>query len=172
MIINKLIKHILSICFYQKTKKLVLTCLHNFGSLFRLGITIITLFIVGMIFVVTTAHFPFTIECSGGIHYFEVSPNTYYYANIEVPYKYLYMFHKHRRFNISFEGFRENEIVVATTDGYDDTVITKDGEDYFVAYARISNPRVYGHKIQSNQKFKAVTVVSDKTLLNLIFHGD
>ena len=56
--------------------------------------------------------------------------------------------------------------------GFDDTVITKDGENYFVAYARISNPRVYGHKIQPNQKFKAVTVVSDKTLLNLIFHGD
>ena len=104
------------------------------------------------------------------IHYFEVSPNTYYYANIEVPYKYL--FHEHRRFNISFEGFRENETVIATTDSFDDRVITKDGENYFVAYARISNPRAYGHKIQSNQKFKAVTVVSDKTLLNLIFHGD
>ena len=52
------------------------------------------------------------------------------------------------------------------------TVITKDGENYFVAYARITNPRMYGHKIQPNQKFKAVTVVSDKTLLNLIFHGD
>ena len=125
-----------------------------------------------MIFVVTTAHFPFTIECSGGIHYFEISPNTYYYANIEVPYKYLYMFHEHRRFNISFEGFRENETVIATTDSFDDRVITKDGENYFVAFARISNPRVYGHKIQPNQKFKAVTVVSDKTLLNLIFHGD
>ena len=84
----------------------------------------------------------------------------------------MYLFHKHRRFNISFEGFRENEIVLATTDGYDDAVITKDGENYFVAYARITNPRVYGHKIQPNQKFKAVTVVSDKTLLNLIFHGD
>ncbi|MDY0154345.1 MAG: hypothetical protein RBR72_07225, partial [Prevotella sp.] len=86
--------------------------------LISLGITIVTFFIAGMIWVVTTVHFPFTIECSGGIHYFEISPNTYYYANIEVPYKYLYMFHEHRRFNISFEGFRENEIVVATTDGY------------------------------------------------------
>ena len=140
--------------------------------LISIGITIVSLFIAGMIWVVTTVHFPFTIECSGGIHYFEISPNTYYYANIEVPYRYLYLFHKHRRFNISFEGFRENEIVVATTDGYDDAVITKDGENYFVAYARITNPRVYGHKIQPNQKFKAVTVVSDKTLLNLIFHGD
>ncbi len=140
--------------------------------LISLGITIVTLFIAGMIWVVTTVHFPFTIECSGNIHYFEISSNTYYYANIKVPYRYLYMFHKHRCFNISFEGFRENEIVVATTDGYDDAVITKDGENYFVAYARISNPRVYGHKIQPNQKFKAVTVVSDKPLLNLIFHGD
>lgn len=140
--------------------------------LISLGITIVTLFIAGMIYVVTTVHFPFTIECSGGIHYFEVSQNTYYYANIEVPYRYLYLFHKHRRFNISFEGFRENETVVATTDGFDDRVITKEGENYFVAFASILNPRVYGHKIQPNQKFKAVTVVSDKTLLNLIFHGD
>jgi hypothetical protein len=46
------------------------------------------------------------------------------------------------------------------------------GENYFVAFARVLNPRVYGHVIQPNQKFKAVTVVSDKTLLNLIFHGD
>jgi hypothetical protein len=94
------------------------------------------------------------------------------YANIEVPYRYMYLFHKHRRFNISFEGFMENETVVATTDGFDDRVITKEGENYFVAFARILNPRVYGHKIQPNQKFKAVTVVSDKTLWNLIFHGD
>ena len=106
------------------------------------------------------------------MYYFEVSPNTYYYANIEVPYRYMYLFHKHRRFNISFEGFRENETAVATTDGFDDRVITKEGENYFVAFARILNPRVYGHKIQPNQKFKAVTVVSDKTLCNLIFHGD
>src|SRR5574344_3104467 len=97
--------------------------------LISLGITIVTLFIAGMIYVVTTVHFPFTIECSGGIHYFEISPNTYYYANIEVPYRYLYLFHKHRRFNISFEGFRENETVVATTDGFDDRVITKEGEN-------------------------------------------
>lgn len=59
------------------------------GRLSRIIITIVTLFIAGMIYVVTTVHFPFTIECSGGIHYFEVSPNTYYYANIEVPNKVL-----------------------------------------------------------------------------------
>ncbi|MCO6024457.1 hypothetical protein NG821_01115 [Prevotella cerevisiae] len=140
--------------------------------LISVGITIVTLFIAGMILVVTTVHFPFTIECSGGIHYFEVFPSTYYYANIEVPYRYLYLFHEHRRFNISFEGFSENETVVATTDAFDDRVITKEGENYFVAFARVLNPRVYGHVIQPNQKFKAVTVVSDKTLLNLIFHGD
>jgi len=40
--------------------------------LISVGITIVTFFIAGMIWVVTTVHFPFTIECSGGIHYFGI----------------------------------------------------------------------------------------------------
>ena len=102
---------------------------------------------------------------------YDGSTNTYYYSNIEVPYSWGCLINT-ERLKVSFNGFRENKTDIALTDGFDDRVITKEGENYFVAFARILNSRAYGHKIQPKQKFKAVTVVSDKTLLNLIFHGD
>lgn len=142
--------------------------------LIRTGITIVTLFIAVIVWVTFTVRFPFTIECRGYVNYYNIEElgGDFYYANMDVPYRYMYLFCGHnRRFKITLEGFGDDGQITAVTDrGIDERVKMHDGERYFTVMARIRSPYVHGHKIQPDQGVTGVTVISDKTLWNLIFH--
>lgn len=139
--------------------------------LIRTGTAVITLLVIGMIWATTRIHFPITIEGQGSVNYFELENRDFYFANIEIPYKYLYMFNNQKRtYRVAFEGLPDG-VCYRSKPGkeIDSNIKEHDGENFFTVFVRIDNSWARHHRLKMNQGAKAITVVSDKTLWNLVF---
>ncbi len=141
--------------------------------LVRTGTVVITLLVIGMMWAATTIHIPMTIEGNGYFHRFNIEDTVYSYVNIEIPYKYMFMFYNQKRtFKIAFDGLPENEYTVVTSYEMDYDVKEHDGGQFFLVLVRLDNAWANKHRLKQNQVAHASTLISDKTLWKLIFHDD
>ncbi len=140
--------------------------------LIRTGTAVITMLVIGMIWGAIRIHFPMTINGQGSVNNYKWMDKSFYYANINIPYKYLYMFYGQKRiYRVTFEGLPDNVYYTSKdTPKVDANVKEHDGEKFFTIFIKIDNSWARQNRLKMNQGAKAITVVSDKTIWNLVFH--
>lgn len=140
--------------------------------LIRTGTAVITMLVIGMIWGAIRIHFPMTINGQGSVNNYKWMDKSFYYANINIPYKYLYMFYgQNRIYRVTFEGLPGNVYYISNKcQDIDTDVKEHNGEKFFTIFVRIDNLWARRNRLKMNQGAKAITVVSDKTIWDLVFH--
>jgi hypothetical protein len=138
----------------------------------RTGTAVIILILIALGYAAWKVPYPFTVEAGGTVEKTALSGfrgNTGKYdIRLLVPYRYNDYFHEPRRVSLTFEG-RDDVSLSFRIDRVSDSVITRDGEDYFSAFISIEDWDAVRYRLVPGMKVQAVCTVSDRTIWQRIW---
>nr|WP_308572168.1 hypothetical protein [uncultured Prevotella sp.] len=138
----------------------------------RTGTVVIILILIALGYAAWKVPYPFTVEAGGTVE--KTVPSGFrgnagkYCIRLLVPYRYNDYFHEPRRVSLTFEG-RDGVSLSYRIGNVFDSVITRDGEDYFSAFIPIDGRDAVRYRLVSGMKVRAVCTVSDRTVWQRIW---
>jgi hypothetical protein len=133
----------------------------------RTGTVVIILILIALGYAAWKVPYPFTVEAGGTVE--KTVPSGFrgntgsYDIRLLVPYRYNDYFHEPRRVSLSFEG-RDAVSLSCRTGRISDSVVTRDGEDFFSTVIPVTDRDAVRYRLVSGMKVRAVCTVSNWTV--------
>lgn len=130
--------------------------------LIRIGTTVITFMVIAMAVVISTIHYPITIETNGEI----IASSKMMQARFFVPYKHLKLFEDPREATLVFEG--SDKFLHMPITSHRKQLIHIDDKNYFEALIKLNKTYADSMQLQEHQKIEVRILISDKTIGQLL----
>jgi hypothetical protein len=133
----------------------------------RTGTVVIILILIALGYTAWKVPYPFTVEAGGTVE--NTAPSEFredsgkYSIRLLIPYRYNDYFHEPRRVSLTFEG-RDDVSLSCRIGRTNDSVITRDGEDYFSTVIPVKDRDAARYRLVPGMKVQAVYTVSDRTV--------
>ena len=134
--------------------------------LVRTGTMIVTVFFAIICYATYKIPYPFTIEADGIVVSSDSIHNNLI-IELFIPYRYNDYYQVKRQVSTTYEG-RESVVIECDIDSISDNVVILNGENFFHAYAYISNDDIKKYRLKENMKVHSTTIFNNKTILQQI----